>query len=139
MIYVKHSLKLSILAFLILVVSSGFTNFSETSEENNIQGYWVYKTYKNGEYVYSKRSNFKDSKPGFKFDADGKMIKRMDPDWCARVKGPYTNLEGTYELVGSETLVTSYQCPISDEPSINKYKIIDLTSKKLVMKSMPVN
>jgi hypothetical protein len=67
------------------------------------------------------------------------ITKRLDPDWCVSVKGSYTNLEGTYEMVDENTNMTTYQCPISDTPSLNKYTMVGLTSKKLILKSLLYN
>lgn len=130
--------KLLIASLFLMVLSSSFVGFSDLYDTQEIEGYWVYKSYKEGAYTYTKRTDFKNNKMGFKFTRDGKMTKRMDPDWCVRVAGPYTNLEGSYEFIDEKTIRTKYQCPISDKPSFNKYEIIDLTSKKMVLKSLPI-
>lgn len=133
---------MAILLFAAIFSISSFTNtqFPTSEPEVNmgyIPGTWVYKSYKDGLYTYSRSSDFKSNKPGYHFLASGKMTKRMDPDWCARVAGPYTNIVGTWKEIESEVIETTYQCPISDKPSLNKYKVIELSRKKLVLKPLP--
>lgn len=129
--------KLMITTLTALFLFSSFTGLKSTYKADEIIGFWVYKTYKNGAHVYTKKSDFNPNKPGYNFDNNGKMVKRMDPDWCARVKGPYTNLEGSYKLLDKNTIETTFKCPISTESTISKYKIIELSNKKLIIKPLP--
>ena len=132
---------LSLIVFSFLAITA-FVNVNHNSAANHLNapdvtGCWVYKTYKDGAYTYTKKDDFASNKPGFKFKANNEMTKRLDPNWCVRVAGPYTNLEGTYEFLEDEVIKTTYQCPISDKPSINKYKILEVSAKKLILKSLP--
>lgn len=127
-------------AFLFTITSFTNTEILSSNPEVNmgfIPGTWVYKSYKDGLYIYGRNSDFKSNKPGYHFLASGKMTKRMDPDWCARVAGPYTNIIGSWEEIEPEVIKTTYQCPISDKPSHNKYKVIELSHKKLTLKALP--
>lgn len=136
-----QKLKISTLLLSCFIIFSAFlvttTDSSTNVNAEDLNGCWVYKNYKDGQYIYGKSSDFKSNKPGFKFEKGGKMVKRLDPNWCARVAGPYTNLDGTWEKLDGSTLKTVYQCPIADNPSVNKYKIVELTGKKLILKSLP--
>ncbi len=129
--------KLIAIAVLVFAFCTAFVDHQTTTDDPSIEGYWVYKSYKKGVYTYVRKNDFKSSKPGFMFGKEGKMTKRLDPDWCVRVKGPYTNLDGTYELLDAKTLKTEYKCPVAKDPSINEYTIVELTKKKLLLKSLP--
>lgn len=129
-------------SFILLAIFTIIAAFAPANSDKgeidleDLTGCWVYKNYKDGMYQYSKSTDFKSNKPGYKFNADGTAVKRMDPNWCARVAGPYTNLDGTYSVAESVLTIT-YKCPIAEKPSSGDYKIVELSSKKLILKSMP--
>lgn len=135
--FIKNYLSFTVAVIITALLLTGFVNTNSPFDTKKLAGTWVYKSYKDGVYTYAKSGDFKANKPGFQFNSKGKMVKRLDPNWCVRVKGPYTNLEGTYELMEDNVLKTSYQCPVKDNPSINQYQIIELSKKKLVLKSLP--
>ena len=127
-----------LLAFFTIALAFTPTNSDKIEIDlKDLTGCWVYKNYKDGMYQYSKSADFKSNKPGYKLNEDGTAVKRTDPNWCARVAGPYTNLDGTYSVKESVLTIT-YKCPIADKPSLNDYKIVELSSKKLVLKAMPL-
>ena len=132
--------KINVLSVVLLLASivffsSSFVSNYETSEisKEELVGTWVYKSYKDGFTNYSRSKDFKSNKPGYKFNADGTLVKRMDPDYCMRVKGPYANTNGTWEILEGNVLSISYECYNGSTTSTYIFK--DLSKKKFSMKS----
>ncbi len=127
---ISFTILLSIAAFLI---NSAFIAPTKVTPEELI-GCWVYKSYKNGLKTFVKSKDFKSKKPGFKFRADGTLTKRMDPDYCMRVKGPYANTEGTWEILDDNVLSITYNC--YDRINTNTYALKNVSKKKFSTKTL---
>jgi hypothetical protein len=125
--YSMRSSKLILFSFLLGTIFFGSTSFRST---NNIEGLWVQESYQDGKHYMVRAKRFSKNKPGVKFLANGKLIKRQNVGWCGTPPITYGNFDGTWQWISDSLIHVSYE--YWGGTAEYDWKVLKLTDKKLV-------
>lgn len=116
--------------FLIGSIFFGSTAFRST---NTIQGLWVFEKYEDEHRYWKKAKRFAKDKPGLKFLANGKLIKRQNVGWCGTPPITYGNYKGTWEWTSDSVIHVTYD--YWGGKAERNWRVVKLSDHSLVIKS----
>ncbi len=93
--------------FIVLVVFVGCSKHDDKVLTNSSElyvGTWVNSQFTDSVYIISRSNDFVDNQDGFRINADGTFVQRINSGGCATPPISYANYPGSWTLFPDNTL-----------------------------------